>query len=95
MPESDWRARPRSISPRASAEGGLRCLRRAAASAIGTFTAAMPEPALVSAMAIDEGRFIPGTLIAGRYRVVGSIGSVLMAALRAAAGCLRLEIQRA
>jgi serine/threonine-protein kinase len=40
--------------------------------AAGSGTASAPR--LASSSAIDEGRFLPGTVLAGRYRVVGLLG---------------------
>ena len=39
-------------------------------------TFAMPAPSLTSsAPGFDEGRFLPGTLISERYRIIGLLGS--------------------
>src|SRR5712692_10029554 len=38
-------------------------------------TAVYRSPALpISSSSVDEGRFVPGTLLAGRYRIIGLVG---------------------
>src|ERR1035437_3974115 len=33
-----------------------------------------PAPKVSSSSSVDEGRFLPGTLLAGRYRIIGLLG---------------------